>query len=195
TSALWLTILAFGLSGMGGGAMGIHFFPFLTDLPISSGAAAAIFSGYAIAMTCFKPLWGFLIDKYNVRRVAIGSFTALAIMHAFLIALPLWPSFWLICLATVYAGFCMGGNAAIQEVFWANFFGRLSLGAVRSVASPFSIISSAGGPFLAGWVYDSSGSYQVAWTVFAGTYAIGALLIYMARPPKKPSQVVGSPPV
>ncbi|MDO8672709.1 MAG: MFS transporter, partial [Dehalococcoidia bacterium] len=95
TSALWLTILAFGLSGMGGGAMGIHFFPFLTDLPISSAAAAAIFSGYAIAMTCLKPLWGFLIDKYNVRRVAIGSFAALAIMQAFLIALPLWPSFWL----------------------------------------------------------------------------------------------------
>ena len=47
----------------------------------------------------------------------------------------------------------------LQETVWADYFGRMTLGAIRSIGRPFTIISSAGGPVMAGLAYDTTGSY------------------------------------
>jgi cyanate permease len=74
----------------------------------------------------------------------------------------------------------------LQETVWASYFGRQHLGRIRSVAMPFSIVFGAGGPLMAGVLYDSTGSYTVAFSLFALFSALGLALILLARPPNLP---------
>ncbi|MDO8670200.1 MAG: MFS transporter, partial [Dehalococcoidia bacterium] len=153
---------------------------------------AAIYSTHAVALTISKLFWGSFLDKFHVRHCGMAAFVYLAAATASLVAVSFRPSVWLVYLAAILIGFGLAGQAPIQEVLWANYFGRLSLGAIRTVAAPITIIFSAGGPLFGGWAYDRFGSYKVAFVIFAVTYLVAAGLVYLARQPVKTPQVVGS---
>jgi cyanate permease len=42
---------------------------------------------------------------------------------------------------------------------------------------------AAWGPFAAGWIYDRSGDYRLAWWLGAGFNALALLLLAFTRPP------------
>ncbi|MDO8670603.1 MAG: hypothetical protein Q7O66_04130, partial [Dehalococcoidia bacterium] len=96
-----------------------------------------------------------------------------------------WPSEWIYYVAAALAGFATAAFIPVQEVIWAAYFGRISLGAIRSISMPFTIVFSAGATILAGWVYDTFGSYQVAFVLLAICFSIGAVLVYFTHPPRK----------
>ncbi|MDO8673164.1 MAG: MFS transporter, partial [Dehalococcoidia bacterium] len=185
TSALWLTILAFGLTAAGSTSFALHFYAFASDLGLSAGAAALAVSTQATTSLCAKLLWGFATDKFPVRRCGIAIFCFYTFGMVTTALLTLWPSFWLIYLVAAIDGFALGGTTLVQEVLWANYYGRLALGAIRSVGLPITIVFSASGPIFAGWVFDTFNSYQFAWIGFGLLSALGAILIFRAHPPKK----------
>ncbi|MDO8670199.1 MAG: MFS transporter [Dehalococcoidia bacterium] len=191
TPALWLTVVAFGFANLGSAGVTLHLYAYLTDIGLPDVTAAMIFSAHAVALTAAKIVWGFVLDKFQVRHCAMTAFVFLAAVIALLAAVSLRPSVWLIFVIGILLGFGLAGQAPVQEVLWANYFGRLSLGAIRTVASPFSIIFSAGGPFFGGWAYDRYGSYQIAFAFFAASFIVGAFLVYFARPPQKKPQEEG----
>jgi hypothetical protein len=73
----------------------------------------------------------------------------------------------------------------VQEVVWADFFGRLTLGTVRSVGRPFGIVTSAAGPVFAGAAYDLRNSYEIAFIVFIVANLLAAALILAIPTPTK----------
>ena len=87
-------------------------------------------------------------------------------------------------LAVTTYGIGFGGVMVIQEVLWANYFGRLSLGLVRSVGFPLAFAFSAGGPIFMNGVFDVMGSYRPAYLLFIGFYAVAALLLWRVHPPR-----------
>ncbi|MBI2863347.1 MAG: MFS transporter [Chloroflexi bacterium] len=185
TSALWLTIPAFGLGTSAAGAMVLHLFPFLTDIGLSEKAAAGAVSLVAFLSFSCKLGWGALSDKVGVRASSVVFLAFAAFAWAAFSVLAHWPSYWLVYVSATLAGFAMGGTTTMQEVFWAGYFGRLSLGTVRSVALPFSLTFGALSPLMAGWTYDTFHSYQYAFVWFAVASALGSFLIYLSRPPRK----------
>lgn len=90
-------------------------------------------------------------------------------------------------LALFVFGAAAGGTVPLQETVWASYFGRAHLGSVRSVGMPVSIVFSAGGPLLAGSLYDATESYVLAFLIFAGCALLGCGLIMLARPPALPA--------
>jgi cyanate permease len=42
------------------------------------------------------------------------------------------------------------------------------------------------GPVLAGWIYDRTGSYEIAFQLFAITLAISVVIMLFVTPPKPP---------
>ncbi len=71
----------------------------------------------------------------------------------------------------------------------ARYFGRKGFASIRGttmlVLSPFGVIA----PIYAGWVYDTTGSYISAFTLFAALLALSAVIMSLIRPPKPPAQV------
>lgn len=184
TPTLWLVILAYGIANIGLGAMLLHMIPFLTDNGFSAATASILFAILAWSALVSKIGWGFLMDRFHARYLSASAFLAMGAGVLTLIGVGHSGSFVLAVAVMLTYGLAMGGTVPLQETVWASYFGRAHLGEIRSVAMPFSIVFSAGGPLLAGEVFDRTGSYDGALALFALFSAIGLILVILARPPR-----------
>jgi MFS family permease len=185
TPALWMLILTFGLGSMGFGAMLLHLIPFLTDSGYSRGEAAGAFSMLGLSGLISKPFWGIIADRVPSRFAAAAEFTLLAIG---VFAISIAPTLPLMYGAIFIMGVGVGGIITIQETVWADYYGRITLGTVRAIGRPFTIVSSAGGPVLAGLAYDLRHSYEIAFLTFIGSYVLAAVLILLTPTPRPPRE-------
>jgi len=67
---------------------------------------------------------------------------------------------------------------------WANYFGRLSLGTVRSLAFLGAFGLGAVGPIAMNIVFDIVGSYHPTFMVVIGLFALSAFIMVVVKPPK-----------
>ena len=183
TPALWMLILTFGFGSMGFGAMLLHLIPFLTDSGYTRVEAAGAFSMLGVSGLISKPIWGVIADRIPSRFAAAAEFLLLALGIFFISIAPTLP---LMYAAIFTMGVGVGGVITLQETVWADYFGRLTLGTVRAVGRPFTIVSSAGGPVLAGLAYDLRNSYEVAFLTFIAAYLVAAVMIVVTPTPKPP---------
>ena len=91
---------------------------------------------------------------------------------------------WLPFLGVFVFGVASAGFYMLNEVIWANYFGRISLGTVRGIAHPVTALLSA----RVSWViFDLQGSYQLAWVAPAIGLFFATVLMLLIQPPKPPS--------
>jgi cyanate permease len=91
-----------------------------------------------------------------------------------------------------YFGIVFGTTFTMNDMIYASYFGRFSLGAIRGLASPIQLVFNATGPFLAGLVSDVSGSYRAAFLGFIVLYGIAVTCALAApQPARRP---VAAPP-
>ena len=90
-------------------------------------------------------------------------------------------SLWLLVPFLVLFSIGYGGCNALKPSLTREYFGRTSFGAVFGLIMGINMLGSIIGPPLAGWVYDSWGSYQGIWFVFAGL-PIAAIVSILAVP-------------
>ena len=78
-----------------------------------------------------------------------------------------------------------GGGAVMRTTMGRQYFGRKNFGTIFGFMTGINSIGVIAGPPLAGWVFDSQGSYVWAWYGLAAS-AILASLILLTIPTKKP---------
>ena len=71
----------------------------------------------------------------------------------------------------------VGRGSMVRELFGRTSFGRLT-GIMAGIVAVGGII----GPFLAGWTYDTLGTYQPIWFIFAGASVISVVLMLTMKP-------------
>lgn len=182
TRAFWVIVVVFGMSRLAAMGINLHLIPYLLDLGYSGGIAASVFVVRSGVGLFGNPIWGLAAERYDVRLLTFVKFV-LQVLAVTTIVLAQ-------SLGMVYAGFALygiaqGGGGILTEIMFANYYGRLSLGAVRSLALPLQIAFSAGGPLLLGVSFDVTGSYTFAFSIIIGASMISAALILLATPPAK----------
>ena len=80
-------------------------------------------------------------------------------------------------------GFGVGGIQLLLRLTWADYYGRLHLGSIRGLTLPAQIGGQAMGPIIAGFMFDSTGSYETPFTVFGIIVAFAAVMVFAATPP------------
>ena len=184
---LWMLILTFALASMGLSALLLHLIPYLSDTGLSSGQAASAFGMVGLAGLLSKPLWGIALDHLNTAKCAAVEFL---LMGAGLAAIMSTDQVVLVHASVFVLGLGIGGVSTVQEVVWADYFGRASLGAIRGLSRPFQVFASAGGPLFAAIIFDARGSYEFAFSIFIVTYVAAAAMIlvtpYPTPPPETP---------
>ena len=67
----------------------------------------------------------------------------------------------------------------------SSFFGTKAVGAIIGTLNVAYMAGSATGPLLAGYIFDVTGSYYIAFISAAIAIAVAFLVCLLLRPPKK----------
>jgi len=191
TRSLWLLSAAFALGSMGLSALFLHLVPYLSDSGLSAGQAASIFGMVGLAGLISKPLWGLALDRFNTSYCAASEFL---LMAAGLFAITVVEHVLVLHVAVFVLGLGIGGVSTVQEVIWADYFGRATIGMIRGLTRPMTVLASAGGPVLAALAYDTRGSYELAFYVFIATYLAAACVVLIAPYPTPPAPPAADEP-
>ena len=91
----------------------------------------------------------------------------------------------LFTLGAALFGYGVGGVVPMHGTIVGRTFGRERFGAVLGLMRPAMFpIQIIGVPF-AGWVFDTTGSYALAFEVLLGLYLLAALAISFYRAPQR----------
>jgi len=157
--------------------------PFMTDAGYSRGIGALMITVTSIPSMLTKPVWGYLIDKADARKLSVigfllnaGAIVAIVFSVRAGADVLVYASFFVL-------GVGWGGLIPLQEVIWASFFGRRYLGSVRSAGLPFALIIQAGAPVATSFYFDRIGNYDGAFFAVAVAALVAVVLVLLARPP------------
>ena len=78
-----------------------------------------------------------------------------------------------------------GGVAVIPQSLVADYFGRRSYATIQGLRGSIQMIGTIAGPVITGYLFDTTGSYSLAFFGFAGATAISMALALMAKPPQR----------
>ncbi len=81
-------------------------------------------------------------------------------------------------------GLAHGGFFTVVSPALAEYFGIAALGTVFGTVLFFGTLGGSLGPLLAGWMFDSTGSYTLAFGILAALAAVGLGLVISLRPPR-----------
>ena len=185
SSCFYLIVFIFGISVVGIFAILLNGVFFLREHGFTSLEAALAVAAFSLCSMLTKPPWGYALDRWDTRVVGFGSFAIGALGFVLVINAAPTGNWWLIAGALALMGLGIGGNIPIQDMFWAEYFGRRYLGAVRSVGFPVAMGISAVTPVVVAFLYDTLGSYAVAFYACAVFWAACSILCLMLRLPAK----------
>ncbi|MBI2830989.1 MAG: MFS transporter [Chloroflexi bacterium] len=165
------------------GLLLVHLVPYVTDLGISPEIAASIVAVIGGTSIIGRLVIGPLADR-------IGMKSSLLIVCVLKVATFLWllqarevGSFYLFA---VICGFSWGGGNVLLSPVTAEAFGLKSHGVILGVVGAVSTVGSAISPLLAGYIYDTFGSYTIAFVFLAGLSGVALLLgLFLKFAPKK----------
>jgi len=170
--AFWSIGLIFGSMVCVFTAVMLHLFGHLLDLGLTTEDAALILSATALFAAIGKPVVGWLSDFFGAR---FTIWLALACQAIALLVFTRADTFWLCALAAGIYGFGYSGMSPLRTFAVSTSIGSrsfaLATGVLRWVELPFVLAASP----LAGYIYDSTGSYNSAFLILAGLMVIACI--------------------
>lgn len=182
SSALWrLAISNFVVMLLTMG-LGVHLFPILTEAGISRGYAATLMSLAGIAGILGKVTTGYFLD--NFRPNWVGGLTLGVASVTFVLLMENVHSPVLIVIAIMINGYAAAAKTHITSFLTAEYAGMKNFGAIYGFMSSLMALASGLGPLMAGWIYDTTGDYNLFLIIGAIGCAIGgAIMITMPAYP------------
>jgi len=183
TKAFWLLSLVWFFQHIGTSSVFVHIVPYLESVQFPRAQAATVVTGMTICSIIGRVLFGFLGDFAN-KRYLIAIAIAFQTIGIFIFAFIDIDRAWLVILFLLTYAPGYGGPIPLRPAMQADYFGIRSFGTIMGVMSAISMLGGLASPVVAGWIFDITGSYHLAWLSF-GLITIPAIpLILLARPPK-----------
>ena len=164
-------------------AVNIHHIPALVSNGLDYNTAALVLSVTTGSTVAGRLFFGFLGDRFNHQWALAGCFLAQAAGVLFLAYAQD------IVMALVFAvlyGLAFGGRGPLLIGIRSEFFGRRSFATIMGISQTVLMIGTISGPVFAGWVYDVTQSYAIAFWIMAAINVFSMGLILLARKPTYP---------
>ena len=178
TGSFWL-ILAIWLSlGLCLSLVFVHLVPYATDTGIAATRAAIALS----LMGCFNILSRLLTGKISDIVGRKMPIIICLLLQAGALVWLIWSHQpWMFYLFAVVYGLSWGGLGVVPYAMAADIFGERNLGLILGMINVGFAIGSAIGPLLGGFIFDVTGSYNVAFAIAAAAMFVTALLAALTR--------------
>lgn len=154
--------------------IGTGFFFHQVHLTQSKGWDLALFAGffivYAVGQTLAALATGFLVDRYDARRLMrVYLFPATIGLSV----LAVFDAPWTGAVFMAFMGLTSGAVAVVHGAIWAEIYGITHLGAIKALGAALMVLSSALSPPIMGLAIDAGVSMEnialacIAFIVFA----------------------------
>ncbi len=186
TPAFWLVSITWAFRSFLVTTIATHFIPFLEDRGFTRQVAANFVAVMAVVSIVGRLGFGSLGDRFPKSAILVISNTTMACA---VFVLVLTPSLWGVVLFVLVYGPTQGGGAPLLYSLVGDFFGRRNYGTIQGYVSVVLLVGTVGGPVLAGYLFDITGSYRVAFLLMAILAMVAAVLsAFLRRPRKHPRQ-------
>lgn len=159
----------------------VHTVPYATDLGMSALVAASLLTIIGILGALGRISLGFAADKFGNKYVIFISLIVLAV--AFLGVSVSGTVGMLFIFAVLYGVFF--GMGVLLAPIAAEYFGLGALGAITGAINFSNNLGGALSPVLAGYIFDTTGSYRLAFILCSILGVAAAIIIWLLRPALK----------
>ncbi len=185
TRHFWLLFAVYLCTGLGSFLVSLHQLAFAVDVGFDKLYAATVLgvgSFLAIAGTIFT---GTISDYIGRERSAILAYgiSIVGVVCALFITGP--HQRWLLWLHACFFGLTWGARGPAITAKTADLFPGRHLGAILGVITIGAGIGSAVGSWAAGWIFDISGSYRLAFLLAIASYLGGCVAFWTLRDPPR----------
>jgi len=172
----WLLCVAYTVCGFQLMFISVHFPAYMVDqhmTPETGMIALALIGLFNIFGSYY---WGWLGGRYTKKYLLSTLYLTRAVAIAIFIALPLTP--WSVYAFGAVIGFLWLGTVPLTAGVIAQIFGVRYLSTLTGIAFLFHQIGSFLGVFLAGYLFDTTGSYNLMWGLTIAMGVVAGILNY-----------------
>jgi MFS family permease len=174
----WLIIIFGTANAWVIGTIFTHQVAYVRDLGFSPMTAATTMSILAVSNILSSLTFGALALRFNLRYLAASAF--LIQLTAMVILLTSHELAWLYLYSTLI-GMGVGALGTAMPTFIGSYYGRRLYARVMGFAYAFFVLAMAASGTIAGAIYDSNGTYTLAFIVVIVFIFIGLVSLFFAR--------------
>ena len=161
-----------------------HLMPYLSSIGMSRAASGAVAAALPLVSIVGRFGFGWWGDRYDKRIVLATTFF---LMSAGVFAFCYVQSFWVLVLFILLFAPGFGGSMVLRGAMLQEYFGMASFGKMLGIVLGSASIGGIIGPTLAGWAFDTLGSYTSVWYGLCGISGVAIFLIMKIKPIVSPS--------
>lgn len=192
TFSFWMIVLSSGARSVAMTSIIIHQVVYLTEVRgIPLVQASAALGGMVTISLVGRLSFGFLGDRIDKRYLLIVTYLLQTVGIFLLMGVSSIFQLWVF---VVLYGIAYGGAIPLNMAIVGEYFGRLRYATIRGFMQMFLIPATVLGPLYAGWVYDSTGNYEIAFSSFIIAMLVGTVFIFFARRPPVPQSLSKASP-
>jgi MFS family permease len=180
--SFWLLSVAMGMRHLVTEGVSVHFVILLVDRGWSTEAASTLLGISALIGAPARIGMGWLGDLLDKRRLVMGLLLALSV-SVLLMGYTVQAFVFTTCM--IIYSLAYGGLAALQEPIRADYFGTRAFATIQGMSRSVVTAGTFLGPIIAGFFYDVTKSYTIAFGIFALVSLLATLLMFFAKPPER----------
>ncbi len=182
TKQFWLLCIVYFCFGLLAQSVMVHIVPHATDLGISAVSAASIVSIIGVLSMVGRIGMGSAGDRIGNKLALVIVFVLMTIS---LLLLLFAEELWMFYLFAAMFGFAWGAEVAQSSPIVANLFGIRAHGLILGIVVFGSTVGGSIGPLLTGRIFDVTGSYRLAFIIFAVIAVVALILSLLLKPTHK----------
>ena len=186
TPHFWLLFTVYLCTGLGSFFVSLHQLAFAVDAGFDKLYAASVLGLGALLSVAGVIVTGTLSDYIGRELSAVLAYgvSIIGVICALFITGP--DHAWLLWIHACFFGLTWGARGPAVTAKTADLFPGPNLGAILGVITVGTGIGSAVGAWGAGWIFDISGSYRLAFVASIVSYLIGCAAFWaLRRPPTR----------
>jgi sugar phosphate permease len=194
TRIFWLLFLSQSIPGLVAPVMSLHCIPFLTD-PLPSGMGMDLIKASSImAMMLFfslptRFLGGWIADRISIRHTRYLMTISLFVQGVSVLLFLFNRTETMVYVWFILSGLGQGLGFSVGPFMRARFYGRKAFGSIQGISSLFMTPIGVFAPIYAGWIYDTTHSYILAFQLLAALTGVSLILSLFLLPPKPPEKL------
>jgi MFS family permease len=156
-----------------------HVMPYLNSQGISRATAAVVASALPLVSIAGRFGFGWLGDRFDKRHVLGGTFL---LMSGGVLLFSYTHNLMVLSLFILFFSLGFGGSMVLRGAILREYFGKSSFGKMLGIIMGSASVGGILGPTLAGYAFDTLGSYIPVWVMFFALTTLGSFLVTRMRP-------------